>query len=124
MRVPARLPSVTISWLGPCRGPTAVDDRLPRRRAGGVAVARTDPLSRRSARITRMHAKTNNHSSARKPKRISCSARAEFIPPRSRRRRSPVGLLEHETGVADAHHVAVPEDVAADVVPVDVGAVG
>ena len=41
------------------------------------------PLVRRSARITRMEARTNSQRSARNPKRMSCNASVEFM------RRSP-----------------------------------
>src|SRR5579875_1743856 len=122
MRVPCRPPSVTMSWLGPRWGCGAVAGREPRRRAGGGVATRVCPLVRKSPRITRIEAKTNSHSSARKPKRMICSARAEFTRPP--RRRSWVLLVEHHAGVAEAQHVAVVEHVAADLVAVDGGAVG
>ena len=70
------------------------------------------PLVRRSLRITRTEANTNSQSSARKPNRISCSANAEFMPCVTLR------LMEDQSGVADAHHVAVAQQLAADLVAV------
>src|SRR3954453_23605298 len=123
MRVPVRPPSVTSRWVGlpaTARGWAVGAAPLPRRRGGGGTAMRGWPLVRRSVRITRIAARTNSQSSARKPNRISCSARAEFT---ASARSWPL-LVEHDARVSDPDHVTVPKQLAADLVPVDGAAVG
>src|SRR4051812_11212245 len=126
MRVPVRPPSVTSRWVGaPAAGRdgTAVPAPRPRRRAGGGTAIRGCPLVRRSERMTRMAARTKSQSNARNPNRISWRERAEFIGPPRSRRVSRALLVEHDARVPHPDDVAVAEQLAADLVAVDGGAV-
>ena len=60
-----------------------------------------------------MDANTNSHSSTRNPKRISCSASAEFIRPPQLSQPTALAVLarlvEHDAGVAHPDDVAVAQ---------------